>query len=106
MHDYDADGEYVKMWCPELAKVPKEHVHHPWTWTGGPLDYPEQPILMRPEWAKFLGKSAKGNSHGSRNGGGCGGRGRGRGLGGKTNGSGGRGQRREQGGKAALVHDD
>merc|ERR1711924_491295 len=28
--DYDADGAYVKLWCPELAKVPAPSVHSPW----------------------------------------------------------------------------
>jgi len=26
---YDGDGEYVKIWCPELAELPPETVHHP-----------------------------------------------------------------------------
>ena len=30
LQDYDADGAYVKHWCPELAKVPASHVHEPW----------------------------------------------------------------------------
>ena len=28
--DYDADGTYVKLWCPELAKVPAPSCHTPW----------------------------------------------------------------------------
>ena len=28
--DYDADGKYVKLWCPELAKVPAPSCHTPW----------------------------------------------------------------------------
>ena len=28
--DYDPDGEYVRLWCPELLKVPKEYAHEPW----------------------------------------------------------------------------
>ncbi len=27
---YDPDGEYVKRWVPELAGVPKKHIHAPW----------------------------------------------------------------------------
>ncbi|WOL16735.1 cryptochrome-1-like [Canna indica] len=27
---YDPDGEYVRNWIPELARVPTEWIHHPW----------------------------------------------------------------------------
>lgn len=30
---FDADGAYVKRWCPELAKVPTKFVHKPWELT-------------------------------------------------------------------------
>lgn len=33
--DYDADGSYVRHWLPELADVPTEHVHSPWTMSRG-----------------------------------------------------------------------
>ncbi len=26
---YDPDGEYVKLWCPELESLPTEHIHTP-----------------------------------------------------------------------------
>jgi deoxyribodipyrimidine photo-lyase len=28
---FDPDGTYVRRWVPELARVPREHVHAPWT---------------------------------------------------------------------------
>lgn len=28
--DFDKDGVYIKTWCPELKKVPLEHIHEPW----------------------------------------------------------------------------
>ena len=28
--DYDAAGDYLRTWLPELAHVPAEHVHAPW----------------------------------------------------------------------------
>ncbi len=28
---YDPEGEYVKLWVPELRDVPKEYIHKPWT---------------------------------------------------------------------------
>ncbi|XP_074282267.1 cryptochrome-1 isoform X2 [Silene latifolia] len=27
---YDAEGEYVRQWIPELARMPTEWIHHPW----------------------------------------------------------------------------
>eukprot|EP00271_Cylindrocystis_brebissonii_P013550 TRINITY_DN3346_c0_g3_i1.p1 TRINITY_DN3346_c0_g3~~TRINITY_DN3346_c0_g3_i1.p1 ORF type:complete len:1094 (-),score=136.89 TRINITY_DN3346_c0_g3_i1:888-3734(-) len=27
---YDADGEYVRRWIPELSRLPSEWIHHPW----------------------------------------------------------------------------
>ena len=44
--DYDADGKYVKLWLPELAKVPAGSVHTPWVLSPsdrdrlGAADYP------------------------------------------------------------------
>jgi deoxyribodipyrimidine photo-lyase len=28
---FDPDGKYVRRWLPELARLPVEYVHHPWT---------------------------------------------------------------------------
>ncbi|KZV92850.1 cryptochrome [Exidia glandulosa HHB12029] len=82
-NDYDADGDYVKLWLPELKDVPREHVHHPWTWAeaGEKLgNYPSEPILHRQEWEKFLKNTKGGGGERTRGGGrGRGGRGRGRG---------------------------
>lgn len=58
--DYDPQGAYVKMWCPELQNVPILNVHDPWSMTliqqnsvaciiG--KDYPG-PIVQRPEWKR------------------------------------------------------
>ncbi|MBC7805495.1 MAG: deoxyribodipyrimidine photo-lyase [Akkermansiaceae bacterium] len=27
---FDADGSYVKQWCPELKRIPAKYVHKPW----------------------------------------------------------------------------
>jgi len=32
---YDPDGEYVRRWVPEVADLPKEYVHEPWTMDPG-----------------------------------------------------------------------
>ncbi len=31
--DYDEEGEYCRVWCPELAHVPAPKVHTPWQLT-------------------------------------------------------------------------
>lgn len=28
--NFDPDGEYVRQWLPELARMPAEWIHHPW----------------------------------------------------------------------------
>ena len=29
--DFDKNGDYIKLWVPELKKVPVEFIHEPWT---------------------------------------------------------------------------
>jgi len=29
--DFDKNGEYIKLWVPELKRVPAEYIHEPWT---------------------------------------------------------------------------
>jgi len=31
--DYDPSGDYVRLWLPELKKLPKEFIHEPWKMT-------------------------------------------------------------------------
>ncbi|MEO0884294.1 MAG: deoxyribodipyrimidine photo-lyase, partial [Pseudomonadota bacterium] len=31
-YDQDAGGDYVRRWVPELAGVPTDFIHEPWTW--------------------------------------------------------------------------
>ena len=45
---YDAKGEYVRYWLPELASVPDKYVHAPWL-AGIKLDYP-QPVEVYKSW--------------------------------------------------------
>ena len=28
--DHDADGVFIRRWCPELADLPTAHIHEPW----------------------------------------------------------------------------
>lgn len=52
--DYDCDGDYVRLWLPELNDVPTEFVHEPWKMTKDQqeefgvrlgVDYP-RPIIV------------------------------------------------------------
>ena len=45
---FDPDGEYVRRWVPELADVPKQHVHTPWELDEPPAGYPP-PIVDHAE---------------------------------------------------------
>lgn len=44
---FDADGEFIRRWLPELKTVPPKAIHQPWVWAdkqGVKLDYP-RPIV-------------------------------------------------------------
>lgn len=44
---FDADGDFIRRWLPELAHVPGKAIHEPWQWaekSGVTLDYP-RPIV-------------------------------------------------------------
>lgn len=53
---YDAKGDYVKLWCPELEELDQQAVQKPWEGNGNlfstEIDYPE-PILVSPYWDKY-----------------------------------------------------
>jgi len=64
--DYDAEGQFVKTWIPELCKLPCSKVHVPWTIPEKELrklnfslghDYP-RPVVIAPEWARHTPKTA------------------------------------------------
>lgn len=44
---FDADGEFIRRWLPELTQIPGKAVHEPWVWADKnamKLDYP-RPIV-------------------------------------------------------------
>lgn len=58
--DYDPDGDYVRLWCPELENVPKEFVHCPWLMSAEDQkrykcelgrDYPK-PMIIFDSWKR------------------------------------------------------
>jgi len=65
--DYDGDGEFVRMWVPEIARIPGGKIHVPWTLSSKELDnagvslgenYPK-PVVLAPEWGRHTQKSNK-----------------------------------------------
>jgi deoxyribodipyrimidine photo-lyase len=59
--DYDADGDYVRLWVPELKRVPTKYVHKPWEMptsvqaSSGCVigeDYPN-PVQKAPYWSNY-----------------------------------------------------
>lgn len=63
---FDADGEFIKHWLPELTSVPAKFVHEPWKWPGvKSLSYPA-PVVDHNEERKLtleLYKLAKDTDH-------------------------------------------
>ena len=64
--DYDKEGQFVRLWVPELGGVRGGRVHFPWTVGGAELaqagvelgvTYPG-PMVTPPEWARHTGREA------------------------------------------------
>ncbi|GFO07232.1 cryptochrome dash-like [Plakobranchus ocellatus] len=62
--DYDGDGDYVRLWLPELAGVKTGKVHCVWTLSPSVLEaanvslgetYPS-PVVMAPEWSRHVNR--------------------------------------------------
>jgi deoxyribodipyrimidine photo-lyase len=46
---FDAEGEFVRFWVPELKNVPNKYIHEPWLWTSvNNVSYPN-PIVDHKE---------------------------------------------------------
>lgn len=58
--DYDLEGNYIRMWVPELKEIPGSKIHSPWMLSSGALsaakirlgdNYPN-PVVVAPEWSR------------------------------------------------------
>ncbi|KAI7897126.1 DNA photolyase, FAD-binding/Cryptochrome [Mucor mucedo] len=68
--DYDPEGFYIKLWCPELQDLPSHYVHCPWLMSAEEQkqyncvigrDYPE-PMSMMESWKRHYPTAAKGSN--------------------------------------------
>ena len=64
--DYDVNGDYIKLWVPELKGLSAPQIHMPWMLSSGALSaahislgetYPN-PIVVAPEWSRHQNKSS------------------------------------------------
>lgn len=58
--DYDINGDFIRLWVPELMEIPGSKIHSPWLLSSGALaaakvhlgeNYPN-PIIVAPEWSR------------------------------------------------------
>ncbi|XP_050406718.1 cryptochrome DASH [Patella vulgata] len=75
--DYDPNGDFIRLWIPELNKVKGADVHTVWALSSAVLSRAEvvlaetypKPLLIAPEWAKHMGKIGSGGGCGRGGGG-------------------------------------
>ncbi|XP_061876638.1 cryptochrome DASH-like [Entelurus aequoreus] len=68
--DYDPNGDYVRLWVPELQKIPGSDVHTPWTLSTAALAHADvslgrtypSPVVVAPEWSRHANKRAGGGA--------------------------------------------
>lgn len=71
--DYDAEGEFVRLWVPELSKLKGSEIHAPWMLPASTLHSAEvelgrtypRPLVVAPEWGKHLQKGKSNPRSGS-----------------------------------------
>ncbi|NWT43476.1 CRYD protein, partial [Chroicocephalus maculipennis] len=68
--DYDGNGDYVRLWLPELQGIKGADIHTPWALNGAALSqagvtlgetYP-QPVVTAPEWSRHVNQRPQGQS--------------------------------------------
>lgn len=67
---YDPQGDYIRAWLPQLAKVPTQRIQCPWTMQPSdrskaiPADsYPARPVLEQSTWKSHYNRKGP-NKHG------------------------------------------
>jgi deoxyribodipyrimidine photo-lyase len=76
--DYDANGDYIRHWIPELGKVPASRIHEPWLMSKAEQEtYGVQIGVDYPHAIPSSAFDGRGNGDGRSGGGRGGGRGRG-----------------------------
>uniref|UniRef100_A0A1B8YA04 Photolyase/cryptochrome alpha/beta domain-containing protein n=1 Tax=Xenopus tropicalis TaxID=8364 RepID=A0A1B8YA04_XENTR len=67
--DYDAGGDYIRLWVPELQQIKGGDAHTPWALSTASLahsnvslgeTYP-YPIVMAPEWSRHINQKPSGS---------------------------------------------
>ena len=54
---FDANGDYIRRWVPELSYLPSTEIHEPWRRAAGlPPDYPERIVEHSEERAESLAR--------------------------------------------------
>ncbi|NXF00605.1 CRYD protein, partial [Smithornis capensis] len=60
--DYDGNGDYIRLWVPELQGIKGADIHSPWALSSAALSqagvtlgetYPE-PVVTAPEWSRHI----------------------------------------------------
>ncbi|NXJ48371.1 CRYD protein, partial [Spizaetus tyrannus] len=68
--DYDSNGDYVRLWVPELQGIKGADIHTPWALNSAALSqagvtlgetYP-QPVVTAPEWSRHINQKPQGRS--------------------------------------------
>ncbi|XP_009274245.1 PREDICTED: cryptochrome DASH-like [Aptenodytes forsteri] len=68
--DYDRNGDYVRLWVPELQGIKGADIHTPWALNSAALSqagvalgetYP-QPVVTAPEWSRHINQRPQGRS--------------------------------------------
>ncbi|MEE6467399.1 hypothetical protein FKM82_007227 [Ascaphus truei] len=69
--DYDSNGDYIRLWVPELQQIKGGAVHTPWALSNASLEHANVslgetyplPVVMAPEWSRHINQ--KPNSGGT-----------------------------------------